>query len=255
MADKRYSCDVDEEISELFKIKSLIEKNLNDIEAEKNLVRKQINAVRENIIQMRQKIQDETIKIYQLKVKLAETNISAVSHVTYVEEKKTDLHNLEESIRNGMGLKGFEVGILKKIDSIEGAINFYSEETLQMELAKRKNDVREKRVEYTRVESEFNDLVRKLEEERREREHQAELERVRKQEEEEERVRKKIEQDKTTANELVKAEQFVQQKRLVPPQPPNNIATNSWMMNITDGPVSFLYPGLNSWKMQFGNVK
>lgn len=253
MADKRYSCDVDEEISELFKIKSLIEKNLNDIDAEKNLVKKQINAVRENIIHLRQKTQDETIKIHQLKVKLTEANILADRHVTYVEEKKTDLRNLEESIRNEMGLKGFEAEIHGRINSIEGAINFYSEETLQMELAKRKSDVREKRVEYTRVESEFNDLVRKLEEERREREHQAELEKARKQEEEE-RARKKIEQDRTI-NESVKTEHIAQQTRLVPPQPPVNIGTKNWMMNITDGPTSFLYPGLNSWKMQFSNVK
>lgn len=250
MAEKRYSCDVDEEISEIFKIKSLIEKNLNDIDVEKSLVRKQISTICENIEQIKQKARDEVIKIHQLKVKLAEENKLTDRYVTYVDEKRKDLQNLERSIHDQMGLRDFEAHTFMMADSVESAINFYSEETLQIELAKRKNGVREKRVEYTKLESEYNDMIRKLEEEKRERERQAELERVRKEEE----ARKIMEQEKIKKSEPVRVEQYVQPKCLIPPQVTNNPKTDNWM-SLSDGPGSFFYPEIKDWKIKLNDVK
>lgn len=247
MTEKKFSSDVDEEISEIFKIKSLIEKNLNDIDAEKSLVRKQINTIRENVDQIKQKSRDEVIKINRLKVKLAEENKMADRYVTYVDEKRNQMTNLEKSIHGLMGLGDFEAHAFMMAESVESAINFYSEDSLQIELAKRKNSVREKRVEYTRLESEYNDMVRKLEEERRERERQAERERIRKEEEE---ARKMIEQEKIKKTEIMKVEQSVQPKLMMPPQVPKNPMADSWM-KFSDGPGGFFYPEVGDWKMPF----
>jgi len=186
-------------ISELLDIKSRLERNCNDLMEEKSSVMQSIGTIKERKVEVRKKKATERQKLYKLRMMLADVGKQVEMKAKYIQKANSDVIEHEQKIRDIMQIKEFEQGILKTVSQIESAVNFYSEDSLQMEIIKRTNRVRELRVEYTKVENEYKDLLRRIEEKKRERERARELEAERARQEEERLMAEELKRQELSA--------------------------------------------------------
>lgn len=236
----------EEGIAELFNLKSIIENSLKDLDSEKILVKQKIRAIQEEKKNLRRKWTEGIFKFHRNKVSIVDENNSVELALRHLRQMRDQLTHLENSIRAVMGLPEFEANVTKFKESVECAIRFHDEDNLQLQLVKKTNDVREKRVEYTKVESEYTNLVRKIEEEReRERARQAEQERI--QQEEQARKKQKLE---TIQNEvLMKKEELSQVPILSPPSLITDVRMAPWKIENNSPSISFSQ--FTNWKFNF----
>lgn len=117
----------------------------------------------------------------------------------HVEWQKQENEFCDKDVQEQMMMASFAASIEKLRSSIESALNFYSEDSLQMELMKRNNANRDMRVELTRITNEIQQKKKELEAELEEKKRikQAEIERLKQEEERkklvaEEKIRKTV---------------------------------------------------------------
>lgn len=219
-------------VSDLAQMKARIEQNISNLRDEIETIEQDLETVREQKDEYRKKKAEEYRKHFELKMKLAESIKQAEVDDEYIQRVHTMIKGIETKINNHMSLDSFEQQMTAIRVQMEGAVNFYSDESLHMELMKRTNSVRERRVEYTKVESEFNDLKRKIENRKREveRAKQAEIERQRQEEEEQRKM----------AQERILAEAAKFKESHKPPSIPPMSAPQSSVSNFSDF-LSFMW--------------
>lgn len=209
-------------VQDLISIKSKLESSLGTLKAERESLRAKINFVKDMKEQMRKKKAAELLELYKLKVSRIDADKRVSNQLNHIKSLKKVVDNVVNGINSKVSLSDHEIVSKQTRVSIEFILNYYNEDALQMELMKRTNNVRERRVEYTKVESDYNDLKRKIEEEKR----QKEREKIREQEkarEEEERLNN-LERNKIRSEEAERRDEFLHQGRSYTPisnvQPP-----------------------------------
>lgn len=207
----------DEAISDLLGIKSKLEESISHLHDEKENIRKKILSIKEQKDMFRKIKAEELQKLYKLKIELVDSNKRLQDDSNHVLAVNQTVTNLEQSIHDQVKLVDFEKKIMEMQSSLEGAINFYNEDSLQMELMKRVNNVREQRVAYTKAETDHKELLKRIEDEKREKERikQAQLEKERLEEEE----IKRQEESKIKADEAIRREEFLRSRAETAQQP------------------------------------
>lgn len=190
-------------LNELLNGKSALEESCAKLREEKEAIRQQILRVRKEKADYRKQRVDLYRQLNNLKIDVIDMEKRVQFGRDYVDNVNECLRMTEESIKDNVRLKELEARVMKLKQSMSSAMNFYSSENLQMELMKRTNNVREKRVEYTKKESEYNEILRKIEEQKREKERAQLAEQERARQEEEDRMRKEEEK---------KREEFLQMR-------------------------------------------
>lgn len=200
----------DDTVQDVLSIKAQLEENLNQLQDEKENIKKKLYSIREQKEIIRSKNAEDLGKLYKLKLELAGANKRLEDEGKNVLGINQTVAKIEENINDQMRLTQFESKIVDIQVSLEGAINYYSEDSLQMELMKRTNNVREQRVAYTKAESDYNDLLKRIEDQKREKERfkVAQLEKDRLEGER----RKQEEEQKVMAEEARRREEFIRSK-------------------------------------------
>lgn len=152
----------EESITRLFKLKSKLSQSLADLAEDKLTVKQNIQSIREEKEELRALKSSETIKSYNIKVNLKAAERQLATYQKNLKESRIKVDNFEEFLSEEINLNNFEQTISKLVSSVEAAINMYQEDSLQMELLKRTNCVREKRVEYTNLETHYKELEKKI---------------------------------------------------------------------------------------------
>lgn len=196
----------DAAISDLLNMKSRLERSIQELNESKEEAKKKVEGVRERKISLRKEKLDIYQRLYRAKISLVDLTKQTESFDLYF-KTITDIYSkAEASIRDSTKLIELEDSIHQLNTNFERAINFYCDDSLQIELMKRTNLVRERRVEYTKLEQEFQDILRKLEAKRKEQEQRrlAELERAK----QEEAQLRKLEEEKAREAEEQQRELF-----------------------------------------------
>lgn len=190
-------------IDDLLKIKLAIEKNIEDLSKEASNLKERLANLREE----RSLIQHNKIAkyedFYRIKMSLVDIEGQLEGYSAYLKLMFQKQRSIEESMQDVMKLSKYESEVQKKVSIFEKMMSFYGEDSLQMDLMKKTNEVREKRVIYTELDKEYNSLIQLIQEERRKKElsRQAELEKKR-QEEETLREERRIKELALTRQEL-----------------------------------------------------
>lgn len=200
-------------ISEILKIKSQIDQNIAELQEERASLRHKIQGIQSDKENVRREKGKEFQKQYMLKIKLADTRNDLDKLVMSVDQVRSMLQKSEESIWSTVGSASFIESFANIRASIVGAINYYSDDSLKLELLKQTDINREKRVELTRLMTEIETKQNELEAARKEKERlrQAELERERHELEQKQR----LEEERILAEKDRQREEFLKQK-LVP---------------------------------------
>lgn len=196
------------EVDELIKIKTILEKNMDDLYNEAERLRGQLAGLRDEKSQLRKMRLNKYQELYKLRISLVDILEQSESSNEQLQMMSGKQSEIEDSIGDLVKLKNFESEVNKKIEQIEKLINFYSEDSLQIELMKRSSEVRDKRVIYTNLDKEYKTLVQQIQEEKRKKElaRQAELERKR--QEEEALARQELPHQTSNDNEISTLHQF-----------------------------------------------
>lgn len=207
----------DDAISDLLGIKSKLEESLSQLNDEKESIRRKILSIKEEKDMFRKIKAEELQKLYKLKIELVDANKKLQDDSKHVLSINQTIANLEQSIHDQVKLVDFEKKIMEMQSSLEGAINFYNEDSLQMELVKRINNVREQRLAYTKAETDYKEMLKRIEDEKLEKERikQAQLEKERLEEEE----RKRQEESKIKADEEKRREDYLRSRAEAAQQP------------------------------------
>lgn len=200
----------EEVVSDLLNIKSKLEDSLNELQDEKENLKKKILTLKEQKEILRKEKNEELQKLFNLKLDLADVEKQVQDNHDHVLKMGQTIDDIGKNIHSLMQLEDFKEKTMKLQSSYESAIGFYSEESLQMELLKRTANVREQRVAYTKAESDYNDMIRRIEEEKREKERirLAQLERERQEEE----YRKQQESERAQAEQAKSREEFLRSR-------------------------------------------
>jgi len=200
-------------MTELFNLKSGLEENISQLHQEIVSLKERISFIKEEKELARKSQATQFQKHYQLKIELVDAQRELDTFVKSVEEVRQMVKESENSIWDIVALRPFDENINCLRASIEGAINFYSEESLKLELVKRTNTNRERRVELTRLSTEYDNKLKEIEEAKREleRRKKLELEKERQQQE----MRERLEQERIQAEKERQRRDFLK-NRFVP---------------------------------------
>lgn len=200
----------DESISKLLKLKTRLTQSLADLVEEKSNVKQSLDSIRSQKELIRKQRAGEIFRSYNLKINLRNAQHQLEVFEKYMSESMGQVHNFEKIFKDEVGLVNFEHSVNNMISNVVGSINLYQEDSLQMELIKRDNITRAKRVELTNLQTQYNDLAKKAEEKKREieRVRQAELDRL-----------KRIDEEKLYMERMKLKEQLHQTSNSRAPEP------------------------------------
>lgn len=197
-------------ISELVHLKAKIEHENSELLDQRDRLREQLTDVQLE----KENGRRHNCEVFQRIIKARLDNITATSKVAQLEAhigwQKSLLQDLELGIGEQLGLSSFEEVVSNLRQLVEGALNFYSDDSLQYELTKRAELNRDKRVELTRLTNEVEEKKRYIEAKKKEME-AAKISEQKRLEEEEKR-NKKLEEEKILAEKMRQREQFLHQK-------------------------------------------
>lgn len=199
-----------EAVSEMINLKTKLEQNLQNIREEKETIQQKIRSTQENKQEVRKLKAAEFQRLYKLKIELSDVHKQVSIYARHIADSGRRLENLEHKIFDRIKMPELQDRMVKIRDATQNAINFYSEDSLQLELVKRNNINREKRVELTRVAEDCSQLRKALEKEKMEKE-KARLAAIELARQEEERKRK-FEEDRVKMERNRQREQFLQQR-------------------------------------------
>lgn len=209
-------------IQDLLDMKSTLEKRLVKLNDEKSEIKEQVKAIRDKKENVRKVKASDLQRLYKLRVQLEDTQKQVLSYFAYIEEGNQRLKELEISVQDQMKLIGYEQKMVKICDNVESAIHFFTEDSLQVEYMRRHQVLSDRRVEYTKLEAEILEFVRKLEE-KKIAEEQARLVEEERKRQEEERLRK-LEEEKASYERARQREHYLKAQRALSPE---NLANES----------------------------
>lgn len=195
-------------VSELINLKVQIDQENQMLSEERDLLKLKIADFREEKEnhRKRQTLIYQDIVRSKLEKASLESRLSILqSHILWQREL---LENLELHIGEQVNLSSFQDAVDKIRLTVEGALKFYSEDSLEYELMQRMEHIREKRVELTQLTAELEDKAKQIEAKRLERE----LEEKNRKEEEQ---RRKLEEERAAAAEILKPHRLAQPFRTV----------------------------------------
>lgn len=178
-------------LEQLLDLKSSLEQNIVQLNEEFEILKSKIALKREDKKHVHAKKAEDAQRLIQLRVSQLGLNAEAQMYHAYVAGINDLATEVDLKVKNQVQIKDFEEKVMQHINSFDGAMEFFREDSLQMELMKKANNVREQRVEFTRVENEHKQMQRMIEERKREKERNklAEQQRLRELEEKEKRER------------------------------------------------------------------
>lgn len=167
MLDKLYD---EEAFAKLIKLKSQLAQNLRELQDERSSLKQDLLSIREEKYKLRKRKANELIKGFNLRVNLQAAQHQLNIQEGYIKDSTNKIDNFMKEIKDEVNLVKFKSAIDKLINSIEGAINLYQEDSIQCELLKRSSIVRAKRIELTDIEKKYQELSDRLEEQKKEKE-------------------------------------------------------------------------------------
>lgn len=180
------------EIEQFLEIKTKLEQSISKLTEKHNDLRDKIAHKQEARLAIECEKKESTQKLYQLKLARVERKQKAEAYQALAGHLEEWAKKAEDKIREEVRISEFESDVSKLIEDYDGAMEYYRDDSLNMELMKRSNAVREKRVEYTQAENEYKETLRKIEEAKREKERQLMAEQQRQRELEEQEKREKF---------------------------------------------------------------
>ena len=178
-----------EAVSELINLKARIEQESSELMEERSKLTEKLKLIRLE----KESQRANNVDIYQKLIQARLDSLAAKRRVEnlacHVAWQRQENDTCDSSIMDIVKMPEFAKSIEQLRSSIESAVNFYSEDSLQMELMKRNATNREMRVELTRITQELQQRKKELEAELEEKKRieQAKLERQ-KQEDERKRL-------------------------------------------------------------------
>lgn len=181
-------------MDDLLKIKIGIERNIEDLGNEATTLRERLTVLSSEKLDIQQSRVSKHTELYKLKLSLVDLQEQLDGYSEYIKLMTEKQQSVERAIEDVVKLNHYEEEVKKKLVLCEKMMTFYNEDSLQIDLMKKTNEVREKRVKYTELDKEYRTMLQLIQEEKKKRELalQAELERKRQEEEaarEEERLR------------------------------------------------------------------
>lgn len=144
-------------------LKFKIEQENVDLEVERDSLLEQLN----NMMAEKEALRKSNAVIFQKIVaakmeNITETNVVDNLH-QHVEWQKRLIRDLDAAISAELGMASLEASVKEFRQNIEGALNFYSSDSLHYELSRRTELNRNKRVELTRITTEVEEKKRAIE--------------------------------------------------------------------------------------------
>ena len=177
-------------VAEMINLKTKIEQEVESLKDERDMIRNRIQLAREGQNSARVKKEEDYKLLNKLKIELAALEQALPIESKHVENLRSTMDTLEKKIFEKIAMRGFEESMLTMRSSIEGAVNFYSDDSLQIEINRRKDLLREKRVTLTSLDAEYANKLQEIEESKKakERERMAQLEKAREETERQRRL-------------------------------------------------------------------
>lgn len=129
-----------------------INQNTQDIEGEK--------------VKLRNKKKQQTIELFKLELQHAGKTEKIHSWLKYVQFISSKLKDYESDIQEIIRVVDFENGVMSLKDRYVNSMVDYSEEHLQKEISERASEIRDKRVELTKLDDEIERIEKQIEENR-----------------------------------------------------------------------------------------
>lgn len=178
-------------IDQLLYFKNKLELSISQLSEERDNLRRKIALKQSETKEIQEKKEEDSQKLIELRLEQLEFNRRADMYQAYVGEISDMVNRIDTKVKDKVQIKDFERDVLKSINSFDSAMEYFRDDSLQMELMRKGNSVRERRVELTTVENEQKEMLRKIEERKREKERQemAEKQRLKEIEEQEKQER------------------------------------------------------------------
>ena len=197
-------------ISELVNLKAKIEQENSDLMEERERLKDKLRIYQEEKERARRDNSELYFKNISLKLALSSNASKVTCLAKHIEWQRSLLDDLDKQATEELGLREFEERVDNIRTSIEGAVSFYGEDSLQYELLQRTTANRDKRVELTRISGELEEKKREIEAKKKQIEEAKAAETRRLQLEEERRL--KEEQERAMAEKSKQRQQFLQQR-------------------------------------------
>jgi hypothetical protein len=172
-------------IGELTNLKAKIEQESSELIEERLRLLERLKLIRQEKESQRAKNAELYQKLVRVRLESLAAKRRVQSLACHVEWQKQTNQSSNNRVLEELAMARYSESVEKLRDSIESALNFYNEDSLQMELVKRNNANRDIRVELTRIVNEIEQRKKEIEAEIEEKKRikQAELERQKQEEE------------------------------------------------------------------------
>lgn len=207
-------------ISELINLKAKIEQENSDLMEEREKLKDKLRIYQEEKENARRHNSELYSKNISLKLALSSYVSKVGCLAKHIEWQRSLLDCLDKQTTGELALQEFQERIEEIRTSIEGAVNFYSEDSLQYELLQRTTANRDKRVELTRITNELEEKIKEIEAKKKQIAEARAAEMRRLKEEEERKLRE--EEERAMAEKSKQRQQFLQQRVATFQVPPVN---------------------------------
>lgn len=180
-------------LSEMTNKRSHLQRILCEVQEERDKHISKLAEIRETKDKVRKQISAESRKEHQLKLDLIEIKAELKKEAELEKDRESRFAELDKDIFDKMRLARFEATMEEVNQRFQGAINFYNEDSLQIEYMTKHKCLSDRRVELTTIESEIRIVKEKIQ--------RKEEERIRAEQAEKERQRLEAERDKIVEEE------------------------------------------------------
>lgn len=152
-----------ESMARLLQLKGKLSDNLIQLKNRKQQLSHELIEIKNLKKQKREEENQAMVEQYGLKIDIEAAKKQVATNDSYFKTVIGIIDNFENHLATEVGLNEFEPKIMNLIENVQGAMNIHQEESLQLELMRRNQSVKEKRVELTDLETTINEVQQRIE--------------------------------------------------------------------------------------------